>query len=127
MRLITASASVILFGRKLFWNDKCDCAFVEGVVVRVLQFNEHFVRTGGKTHQDDWVTTRVCPHPCGIVDSHMKVSDARRDSQSIGAEHRHKVQVLSTILDNHHSTGGERFGQRRIDDDLRWGLSWRAG
>ena len=47
------SASVILFGRSLFWNDKCDDAFVEGVVIRVLQFNQHFVRTGGKTHQDD--------------------------------------------------------------------------
>src|SRR6266576_5182271 len=116
------SASVFLFGRKLFWNDKCDDAFVERVVVRVLQFKEHFVRTGGKTHQDDWVTTRICPAPWGIVDRHMKMSDARRDSQSIWAEHGHKVQVLSTILDNRHSPGGERFGQRRIDDDLCWRL-----
>ena len=78
----------MLFGRTLFWNDKSDRAFVEGVMVRVLQFNEHIVRTGGKTHQDDWVTTRICPYPCGIVDSHMKVSDARRDRQSIWAKHR---------------------------------------
>ena len=56
----------------------------------------------------------------------MNVSDARRDSQSIWAEHRHNVQVLSTILYNHHSSGGERFGQRRIDDDLRWGLAGAA-
>ena len=35
-------------GSKLLWNDKCDRAFVEGVVVRVLQLKEHFVRTGGK-------------------------------------------------------------------------------
>jgi hypothetical protein len=59
----SSSASVMLFDRKLFWNDKCDRAFVERVVIRVLQFNEHFVRTGGKTHQDDWVTTRICPAP----------------------------------------------------------------
>src|SRR5208337_3343514 len=52
----------------------------------------------------------------------MNVSDARRDSQSIRAEHRHNVQVLSTILYNRHSPG-ERFGQRRMDDDLRWGLT----
>ena len=39
----------------------------------------------------------------------MNVSDAWRDGQSIWAEHRHDVQVLSTILDNHHSPGGERF------------------
>src|SRR6266480_4289744 len=61
--LITPSASGMLFGRSLFWNDKCDRAFVEGVVVRVLQFNEHFVPTGGKTHQDDGLTTRIRPHP----------------------------------------------------------------
>ena len=64
-------------------------------MVRVLQFNEHFVRTGGKTHQDDWFPTRICPHPRGIVESHMNVSDARRNSQSIGAEHRRNVEVLA--------------------------------
>jgi len=41
-------------GRSLFWNDKCDHGFVEGLMVRVNQFNEHFVRTGEKTLQDDW-------------------------------------------------------------------------
>ena len=53
----------MLFGRALFWNDKCNRAFIERVVVRVLQFNEHLVRTGEKTHQDDWVATRICLHP----------------------------------------------------------------
>ena len=53
----------------------------------------------------------------------MKVSDARRDRQSIGAEHRRNVQVLSTILDNRNSAGGQRAGQWRIDDDFRWGLT----
>jgi hypothetical protein len=48
----------------------------------------------------------------------MKVSDARRDRQSTGAEHRRNVQVLGAILDNRHSAGGERAGQRRIDNDL---------
>lgn len=61
--LLLNPSSGMLFGPKLFWDDKCDYAFVEGMVVRVLQFNEHFVRTGGKTHQDDWVTTRICPAP----------------------------------------------------------------
>jgi len=58
-----SSASVILFGRILFWNAKCDQTLVEGVVICVLQFNEHFVRTGGKTHQDDWLTARIGPYP----------------------------------------------------------------
>ena len=71
-------------------------------MVRILKFNEHFVRTGGKPHQDDGLTARIRPHPGGIVNSDMNVSDSRRDSQSICAEHRHEVQVLSTVLDNRH-------------------------
>jgi hypothetical protein len=114
---------VMLFERALFWNDKCNHAIVDGVVVGVNQGNEHLVRTGGKTLQDDWVAARICPYPWGIVEVHMNVSYARRDSQSIGAEHRRNVQVLSTILNDHRSPGGERFGQRRIDDDLRWRLT----
>ena len=55
--------SLMLFGRNLFWNDKCDHAFVEGLVVRVNQVDSQFVRIGEKTLQDDWVTTRIGPHP----------------------------------------------------------------
>jgi len=73
---------------------KCDRALVDGLVVRVDQFKGHFVGAGGKTLQDDWVSTGICPHPCGIVESHMNVSDARRDSQSALAEHRRDVQVF---------------------------------
>ena len=47
----------------------------------------------------------------------MNVSDSWRDSQSIWAEHRRDIQVLSAILDNRHASG-KGFGQRRIDDDL---------
>ena len=43
----------MLFGRSLFWNDKCDDAFVEGLMVRIKQFNERFVRTEEKPLQDD--------------------------------------------------------------------------
>jgi hypothetical protein len=50
------------------------------------------------------------------------VTDARRDYHSIRAEHRRDVQVLRAILDYHHTAGGERFAQRRIDDDLCRGL-----
>jgi len=61
MFLFSCAATVI--GRSLFWYNKFDRALVEGVVVRILQFNEHFVRPGGKTHQDNWVTTGIRPHP----------------------------------------------------------------
>ena len=74
------------------------------MVVRVIQFNDHFVRTKGKMLQDDWVTTRIGPHPRGIVETHMNVSDARRYGHS-RSEHRRNGQVLSTIWDNHHSPG----------------------
>src|SRR5208337_818468 len=117
-------ASGTLFGCVVFWHGKCDRAFVDGLMVRVDQFKGQFVGAWGKTLQDDWVSTRICPHPRGIVESHMNVSDARRDSQGVWAEHRRNVQVLSTILDNHHAPRGERFGQRRIDEDIR---GWLRG
>ena len=60
---VRTAMHLMLLGRGPFRNDKCDRAFVERVVVRVIQFNEHFVRTGEKAHQDDWAATRICPHP----------------------------------------------------------------
>ena len=53
----------MLFGRGLFGNDKFDGTLVKRMVIGVLQFNEHFVRPGGKTPQDDGVATRVHPDP----------------------------------------------------------------
>jgi hypothetical protein len=35
------------------------------------------------------------------------------------------MNVLGAILNDDHSTGSERFGQRRIGNDLRRGLSGR--
>lgn len=115
-------SSALLFGWTLFGNDKSNQALVEGAVVRVLQFDEHFMRTRGKTHQDNWLTARICPHPRSIVDSDMNVSHPRRDSQSIWPKHRNKVQVLRTILNNRHSPRGEWFSKWRKRDDLRWWL-----
>jgi hypothetical protein len=91
--LLTLSMSLMFFGCDLFWIDKCDHALFEWLTFRVNRFN------------------------------HMNVSGTRRDSQSIGAEHRHNVQVLTAILDNHRSPKGKRFGQRSIDNDLRWELA----
>src|SRR5262249_30738382 len=115
-------SSRLLFSWTLSGNDKCNHAFIERAMVRVLQFNEHLVLTGGKTHQDNWLTTRICPHPRGIVDSDLHMRHPGRDSQSIWPEHRHTVPVMSTILNNRHPTRGERFGERRKGDNLRWRL-----
>jgi hypothetical protein len=38
----TPSASLMLFGLSLFWHDKCDHAFVEGLMVRVNQKKRDF-------------------------------------------------------------------------------------
>jgi hypothetical protein len=65
----------MLFGRSLFWYDKCDCAFIEGVVVRILQFKKYFVRTGEQTLQEDWVTTRICS-PYGERVKPLSIADA---------------------------------------------------
>jgi hypothetical protein len=55
----------------------------------------------------------------------MNVPHARRSRQSTGAEHRLKMNVLGAILNDDHSTGSERFGQRRIGNDLRRGFRGR--
>src|SRR5208282_2065552 len=47
----------------LIWHDKRNRPLVEGVVVRVIQFDNHFVWAGRKMLQDDGVPTRVGPHP----------------------------------------------------------------
>ena len=70
------------------WNIKCNGALVDRLVVRVNQFNQHFVRTGRQAPQDERVTTRVRPVPRRLVDGHMNVAHARRDGQSTRAEHR---------------------------------------
>ena len=96
-------ALVMLWGRARFWNDKCDFGFVEKVVVRVLQFKGYLVRAGRKTHQDHRVSARIRPNPRRIIESHMYVPDTRGSSQGAGAEHRLKMNVLGTILNNNHA------------------------
>jgi hypothetical protein len=49
----------------------------------------------------------------------VDVSDAGRHGKRGSTKHRHDVQIFSAIL-NHHPAPRKRFGQRRIDDDLRW-------
>ena len=117
------SASMMLLVCSTSWNDKCDSAFVQGIVARILRFNDHFVRAWGKPHQDDWVAARIGPHPCCIVESHMNVPNPRRDSRHSWPNPGTQVQVLRAIFDDCHSTGSERSGQRRIDEEFRWRLA----
>ena len=54
--------------RGFLWNIKCNGALVDNLVVRVNQFNQHFVRTGRQAPQDERVATRVRPVPRRLVD-----------------------------------------------------------
>jgi hypothetical protein len=54
--------------RGFLWNIKCNGALVDNLVVRVNQFNQHFVRTGRQGPQDERVATRVRPVPRRLVD-----------------------------------------------------------
>jgi hypothetical protein len=101
---------------------KVTTPLVEGLVVRIDELDQDFVRPRGKTFDDERLAARVCPVPRRIIHGHMDVPDARRYIEGVRAEHRHDVQVLGAILDDDQSVG-ERIRKRRIDDNPRRGLT----
>ena len=105
------------------WNIKCNGALVDRLVVRVNKFNQHFVRTGRQTPEDERGATRVGPVPRRLVDGHMNVAHTRRDGQSTWAEHRCNAHVLRTIRITTTPREASGCGQRGVDDDLRRRLS----
>jgi hypothetical protein len=107
------------------WNEKGNCGFVESVVVRVLQLKQHLVRALRKTLDNNRISACIHPNPRGIVKTHVQVPNTWRSGRSTGAKYRLKMNVLDTILNNNHSAGRKRSGQRRIGNDLRWGLGGR--
>lgn len=112
---------------RFLWNDKPHFALVEFAMIRVHQFEEHFVRTGRKTEQDDSIATRLRPDPQGATDSRVDVSDAWGVSQRGWAEHRQQTKVLRAIMDDNHAARGERFRERRIDKIFGGGSSLVSG
>ena len=76
---------VLRQGCGLFWNNKCDCSFVERLMVRVLQFEGYFVRARRKAHQDDGGPASIRPDPRGIVKPYVDVSDSRRFVRDYGS------------------------------------------
>src|SRR5882757_5539206 len=90
-------------------------------MVCICKYDLNFVRSSRKIDEDKRLAARVSPVPRRAIDTNMDVSDTRRHIESIRAKHRHNSQILSPILDKDPSMG-QRFGQRRIDDDLCRGL-----
>ena len=87
-------------------------------MVGIHQLDQDLVRPGREAVDNDRIAARVCPVPRGVIDRHMDVPDPGRNRERGRPEHRHEVQILRAIL-NHHPAMRQRFGQRRIDDDLR--------
>ena len=65
--------STLVLARR--WDDECDRALVEGVVVGVDQGDRQRVRTAREGLQDDRGATRVGPDPWGAVEADMNMSD----------------------------------------------------
>ena len=87
-------------------------------MVGSLQLDPDLMRPGWQAVENHRLSARVGPDPRGVIDSHMDVSDPGRYGQRGRPEHRHDVQIFRAIL-NHHPAKRQRFGKRRIDDDLR--------
>ena len=74
------------------------------------------VRPSGQTDEDNRLPARVGPMPWRAIDRDMDMTDARRDPERFGAEHRFDPKIDHPILDKHLAFG-EWAQKRRIDDD----------
>ena len=95
--------------RGALWNLECNRALVDGLVVRVNQLDQHFVRAGWQPLQDDRGAARIRPAPRCIVDGHVNVAHARRDGQSARTKHRCNAQVLRTVFQGAVSNNLKQF------------------
>ena len=74
------------------------------------------VRPSGQTDEDNRLPARVGPMPWRAIDSDMDMTDARRDRDRFGAEHRFDPKIDHPILDKDLAFG-EWARKRRIDGD----------
>ena len=80
-------------------------------MVRVDEFDQDLMRSGGKTIDDERLAACVGPTPRRIVHGHMDVADTRRYIQGCRAEHLDDAQVLGAVLDDDPPMG-KRVRQR---------------
>ncbi len=107
--------------RRKLRNFEVDGRAVDDLVDRILQLDEKLVRAGGKPVDADGFSAGIEPMPGQIIDGDVKVSDAGKNAQSVGAVDRHDPHVLGAVSNNHVASG-QLSRQWRIDDEARGGL-----
>ena len=94
----TLGDSHLRFGGR---NRELHRALINWMMVGIHQLDQDLVRPRRKALKNDWVSTSICPVPCGVIDCHMNVPDAGRDGKRSRPEHRHDVQILRAILNDY--------------------------
>lgn len=91
------------------------------LVIAIDQIDANLVGARGQVLDVDCPgIARVCPMPRQVINVDVQMADTRKHVHSSGAEDRHDVHVLSSVLDEN-DTDGECLGVGGIDDELsRW-------
>ncbi len=61
-----------------FRDHEGDDPFVEGLVIRVNEFDQDLVRSRGKTVDDERLAVRVWPATGRVIHGHTEMPDAQR-------------------------------------------------
>jgi hypothetical protein len=99
-------------------DDKAHGLLIDGLMVRVDQFDQDPVRTDRKAGDDQLLAACVGPMPGRVVDGDVDVADPGRHGQRRRSEDLHDPQVLRAIL-YVDSSLGQGFGDGRVDDQSR--------
>src|SRR2546423_684766 len=73
---------------------------INRLVVGIDQLDEDRVRPWREVIDDNGIAAGVCPVPCGVVDSHVDVSNPGSHGERRRSKDRHNVQVLGAVLND---------------------------
>jgi hypothetical protein len=90
---------------------------IELLMVCGLELQQDLVGAGREPVQNHGLAAGVGPDPRDVVDRNVDVSNAWGYGERSRAKDRRDVQILRAVL-NDDKAARERFGQRRIDNDL---------
>jgi hypothetical protein len=77
-----------------------DGAFVEQLVVRILQPEQNLMRPRRQAIDDHRIAAGVHPYPWEIVKTYVEVPDAGMNPNGGRSEHGRQLQILRAIADN---------------------------
>ena len=95
--------------RLLLRNSDGDGFAGKDLVAWIGDLEPHLVHAGLQSNHDDRIFAGMGPGPVPVIDSDMKVAQARGYVDGFVAEYRHDACVLGPVLDDD-DPAGERFG-----------------